>query len=256
MNSDRPIGLSETRSVSTSAQRRSTVVCRIIRTVCRQTDSSGTGSQSRKQDFRTSAVSLLSVSNRLMDEYRLTPAQAHLLPCFSSCVGKMWVVSSKMWSRLRAASWLSLLCSSRLRRSSSSPRRRLWRSILSRFSWWRPARRCSRWLSSWERRRRSLSAGGGGGGTWRRKTLHHHQWTTVQTLTALHLLVAPSNRLLQLLNLHLTGHDLPFLRGNSCFSTITITAVTQQLLWAIKTTKRYHQTCFKYKLYLRWTNMF
>lgn len=97
-----------------------------------------------------------------------------LLPCFSSCVGKMWVVSSRMCSRRSAPSWPSRTCSSRLRLSSSSPRRRLWRLILSRFSWWRPARRCSRWLSSWECRRISLSGGGGGGegeggGRWGRR---------------------------------------------------------------------------------------
>lgn len=74
-------------------------------------------------------------------------AWTHLLPCFSSWLGKMCVVSSRMCSRLRAASWLSRLCRSLLRLSSSSPRRRLWRSILSRFSWWRPARCCSRCLS-------------------------------------------------------------------------------------------------------------
>lgn len=37
-------------------------------------------------------------------------------------------------------------------------------------------------------------------------------------LTALHLLVAPGHRLLQLLDLHLTRHDLPFLRRQQLVS--------------------------------------
>lgn len=48
----------------------------------------------------------------VMPQYGTCPLQdwvrlqdgAHLLPCFSSCVGKMWVVNSTMCSRLRAAS--------------------------------------------------------------------------------------------------------------------------------------------------------
>lgn len=137
---------------------------------------------------------------------------ADLLPCFSSCVGKICVVSSRMCSRLRAASWTSLPWCSWARFSSRSPSRRLWRSILSLFSWWRPARRCSRRVSSWERRSSSRSATrGGGSGSVKGKQIHHNP----RRLTALHLLVAQIHRLLQLLNLYLAQHDLPFLTENS-----------------------------------------
>ncbi|KAK0140675.1 F-box only protein 34 [Merluccius polli] len=79
-----------------------------------------------------------------------------LLGCLSSCVGKMCEVSSRTCSLRTRASWSRCCCSSRALFSSRSPRRRVWRSILSRFSWWRLARRCSRLLSSWERRSSSL----------------------------------------------------------------------------------------------------
>ena len=45
---------------------------------------------------------------------------------------------------------------------------------------------------------------------------HEHITLNLQKLTALHLVVAPGDRLLQLLDLHLTGHDLPFLEETVC----------------------------------------
>ena len=43
------------------------------------------------------------------------------------------------------------------------------------------------------------------------ETLAHQQHFIYGERTAADLLVAPGNRLLQLLDLHLTRHDLPFL---------------------------------------------
>lgn len=79
-----------------------------------------------------------------------------LLPCFSSWMLKMWVVSSRMCSLRTSAKASSRPCISLNLFSSSSPRRWLCRLILSLFSWWRLALRCSRCSSSWERNNSSL----------------------------------------------------------------------------------------------------